>query len=413
MSNQLNIIANGINGVDGKPGATGSVGATGENGHDSSSKSSCSGSSCVPATKGGEGAPGGKGGEAQNGEAGTSAKMVTFRAKSYSQNLTVNIELAGGNGGAGGTGGTGGAGGNGGAGGTTSGSACKGETPANGGNGGNGNNGGTGGNGGAGGNGGVALVQYQTGNSLPLNVSVNTLGGAGGAGGASGQGGQGGLGGAAGTNGSKTGNAGTPGQNGLNGGGGSPGQVGSNGQQSVTAAEIDSYAQLVSQYAVPASNQYTGLNGATTLDASATSGIVPFLTIAGDMDSMREMIGSKSVNITHMYDHSCLQELSTKSKKDLDRSEFHQLLAPTMSYLLGDTQKVAAVKPLLDDTMAQKQIAIFAIKNVEIPVGGLTITTSEDGPNLVLLITETISTGDISLSPMLGLTVNTDQLTGN
>jgi hypothetical protein len=413
MSNQLNIIANGIIGADGKPGAIGSVGAAGENGHDSSSKSSCSGSHCVPATKGGEGASGGKGGEAQNGEAGTSAKMVTFRAKSYSQNLTVNIELAGGAGGHGGTGGVGGAGGNGGAGGTTSGSACKNETPANGGNGGDGNNGGTGGNGGAAGNGGVALVQYQAGNALPLNVSANTLGGAGGAGGAGGQGGTGGIGGEPGTNGDQSGEAGTQGQNGLTGGGGSPGQVGSNGQQTVTAAEIDSYAQLVSQYAVPASNQYDNLNGTTVLDASATSGIVPFLTIAGDMDSMRAMLGSKSVNITHMHEHSCLQELSTKSGKGLDRSEFHQLLAPAMSYLLGDTQKVATVKPLLDDTMAQKQIAIFAIKDVEIPAGGLTITTSENGPNIVLLITETISTGDISLSPMLGLTVNTDQLTGN
>ncbi|MEP7730445.1 hypothetical protein [Marinomonas primoryensis] len=413
MSNQLNIVANGIIGVNGKSGAIGSLGAPGEKGHDSSSKSKYWHTSCVPATKGGEGASGGQGGEAQNGEAGTSAKMVTFRAKSYSQNLTVNIELTGGAGGAGGAGGIGGAGGSGGAGGITSGSACKKETPVNGGNGGDGNNGGTGGNGGAGSNGGVALVQYQAGNSLPLNVSANVLGGAGGAGGQGGQGGAGGLGGQPGTNGDKTGEAGASGQNGLTGGGGAPGQVGSNGQQTVTAAEVDSYDQLVSQYGVPESNQYADLNGAITLDASATSGIVPFLTTTDDMDSMREMLGSKSVNITHMYEHACLQDLSTKSKKDLDRSEYHQLLAPAMSYLLGDTQKVASVKPLLNDTIAKEQIAIFAIKDVEIPAGGLSITTSEDGPNMILLVTEKISTGDISLSPMLGLTVNTDQLTGN
>lgn len=414
MNNQLNFNANSIAGTNGSTGNAGATGSIGAEGHDSISKSKCCGqSSCTKATDGASGANGGAGTVGQDGSIGSNATMVTFRVKSYPQDLNVNISLNGGNGGNGGEGGAGGDGGIGGSGGETTGSGCKGETPANGGDGGNGANGNTGGTGGTGGDGGIGLVQYQSGNAQPLHASIHVVGGQSGAGGASGQGGAAGLGGTPGTSGDKSGNAGEIGLAGLTGAGGTPGNVGQNGQSSVSPAEVETFGQLIDKYKVPEVNQYKTLNGAVSLDVMATKGIVPFITTAGDMDTMRAMLGSASVRIPHLVENANLESLAKKSNNDFSASDNHALLTSAKSYLLGDVDKVASVTPLLNDTIANKDIAVFAISDLEIPEGGLSITTTDSGPKAVLLITEKLSTGDINVSPLITLTVNTDQLLGN
>jgi hypothetical protein len=133
------------------------------------------------------------------------------------------------------------------------------------------------------------------------------------------------------------------------------------------------------------------------------------------MDTMRAMVGSSNTKNVHLFNHTQLPSVAGKSPKDLSAEDFKNLRRATGSYLLGDTAKVEDVKSMLDSTIASTEIAIFAIKAVTVPAGGLSITSAEGAPQVVLLLTENLSspaTGNINVDAALTLTVNADQLSG-
>ena len=131
------------------------------------------------------------------------------------------------------------------------------------------------------------------------------------------------------------------------------------------------------------------------------------------MDTLTDLMGAGAARVPHMTEHKDLEALSVKTIKQCSGSDYRELLKGAQSILLGNKDKVNTITPLLDESIAQKDIAIFAIKDVDIPSEGLTITTTEDGPNLVLLITENLTDGDINVSPLLALTVNADNIVGS